>query len=123
MPAWAQKARVRFTFVSVSTKPIGVVVVAKLGAGDWVQTGLPVAEVQLTPYGAQSPPLQTEIGLIMTKPFTGVVWASAVLHARNAAAESDNPCANERQRSLKFPMLRLPSVRCVEIAPNFIYQV
>jgi len=107
----------------VSTKPIGVVVVAKLGAGDWVQTGLPVAEVQLTPYGAQSPPLQTEIGLIMTKPFTGVVWASAVLHARNAAAESDNPCANERHRIFKFPMVLPPFVRWEKIASNFSDQV
>src|SRR5215469_5919713 len=108
MPAWAQKARVRFTFVSVSTKPIGVVVVAKLGAGDWVQTGFPVAEVQLTPYGAQIPLLQTEIGLIMTKPFTGVVWASAVPHTRKAAAGNSITCAIERQCGLKFPMFCLP---------------
>src|SRR5215472_8868950 len=108
MPACAQKARVRFTFVVVSTKPIGVVVVAKLGAGDWVQTGFPVAEVQLTPYGAQIPLLQTEIGLIMTKPFTGVVeanWARAVPHTRSAAVENNIACPIARQRSLKFLML------------------
>jgi hypothetical protein len=81
---------------------------AKLGAGDWVQTGLLVADVQLAPYGAQIPPLQTEIGLIMTKPFTGGAWASAVLHARNAATETNIACANERQPNLKYRMLRLP---------------
>jgi hypothetical protein len=103
-----------------------VVVVAKLGAGDWVQTGLLVAEVQLTPYGAQSAPLQTEIGLIMTKPFTGVVeanWANAVPLIKNAAAENNITCAIERQRSFKFLMLHLPSVRCVRIASNFFDQV
>jgi hypothetical protein len=86
-----------------------VFTVAELGAGDWVQTGFKLAEVQLTPYGAQSPPLQTEIGLIMTKPFTGGFWASAVLHTRNAAAENNITCAIERQRNLKFPMVCLPS--------------
>jgi hypothetical protein len=59
--------------VPASTKPIGVVVVAELGAGDLVQAGVPPVEVQLTPYVAQLLPLQTEIGLIMTKPFTGVI--------------------------------------------------
>src|SRR5215831_17975614 len=121
MPAWAQKARVRFTFVCASTKPIGVVVVAKLGTGDWVQTGLLVAEVQLTPYGAQSAPLQTEIGLIMTKPFTGVVvanWANAVPLIKNAAAETNIACAIERQRGLKFPMFCLPPLGARKKAPQ-----
>src|SRR5215469_1358157 len=105
MPACAQKARVRFTFVVVSTKPIAVLVVAELGAGDLVQFGevVPLGDVQLMPYVAQLLPLQTEIGLIMTKPFTGVV-PRAVPHTRNAAAENNMTCAIERQRGLKFPM-------------------
>src|SRR5689334_8539591 len=93
-------------FVSLSTKPIAVLVVAELGAGDLVQTGVPLADVQVMPYGAQIPPLQTEIGLIMTNPFT---WASAVPHTRNAAAENNVTCAIAPQRSLKFLMIRLPS--------------
>src|SRR5215469_403612 len=111
MPACAQKARVRFTFVVVSTKPIAVLVVAELGAGDLVQFGevVPLGDVQLMPYVAQLLPLQTEIGLIMTNPFTGVVRASAVPHTRNAAAENNMTCAIERQRSFKFLMLCLPS--------------
>src|SRR5262249_51787958 len=112
MPAWAQKTRVRFRFVLASTKPIGVVVVAELGAGDLVQAGVPPAVVdgvQLTPYVAQLLPLQTEIGLIMTKPFTGLFWASAVPHQDNRAAEINIACAIARQRSLKFLILHLPS--------------
>jgi hypothetical protein len=117
MPAWAQKARVRFTFVSASTKPIGVVVVAELGAGDLVQTGVPLVEVHLTPYGAQSPPLQTEIGLIMTKPLTGVFCASAVLHTRKA--ENKIVCAIKPQRGFKFAMVRLPLVKCGKMPQIF----
>jgi hypothetical protein len=81
--------------------------VAELGAGDLVQTGVKLFEVQLMPYGAQTPPLQTEIGLIMTKPFTGV-WASAVPHTRNAATENNIACAIKPQRSLKFHTICLP---------------
>jgi hypothetical protein len=94
----------------VSTKPIAVLVVAELGTGDLVQFGevVPLGDVQLMPYVAQLLPLQTEIGLIMTKPFTGVVPASAVPRTRNAAAENNITCAIERQRSLKFPMFCLP---------------
>jgi hypothetical protein len=84
-----------------------VVAVAKLGAGDLVQTGFPLVEVQLTPYGAQSPPLQTEIGLIMTKPFTGVFCASTGPHSKNAAVENNITNAIERQGSFKFAMFCL----------------
>src|SRR5260370_29821059 len=109
MPACAQKARVRFTFVSASTNPMGVVVLA--GRVDWVQTCVPVAEVHLRPNGAPSlvPLSHTVIGFITTKPFTGVVtWASAVPHIKNAAVENSITCAIARQHSLKFRMLCLP---------------
>jgi len=102
---------------------MGVVGVAEAGAGDLVQVGCVVAVddgVQLTPYvayGVRQPlPLQTtEIGLIMIKPFTGVVWASAVPHQDNTAAETNIACAIERQRSLKFLMLLSPSVRYASV--------
>src|SRR5437667_9327646 len=101
MPAWAQKARVRFTFVSASTKPMGVFRSAVSGVADWVQTWVPVP-VHFTPNGAQSPPAHTEIGLIMTKPFTGVSpWASAP-HTKNAVVENNVTRAIARQHSLKL---------------------
>src|SRR6266550_6501299 len=110
MPACAKKARVRLTLVSASTKPIGVVAVAVLGVRDTVQLGFPavvplVIVVQLAPNGVQTPLTHTEIGLITTKPFTGVgvvTWACAVPRTRNAAAENNIACAINPQRSLKF---------------------
>src|SRR5262249_38754702 len=115
MPACSQISRGRFICDAVSTQPIGVVEMAVLGSGDWLDV-LNGAQPPIAPFVAH-----TSIGWITA--YLVTVTAACALLARDAIVHAAISKTIRLERCLQFLIVRLPFAWSGKSAVHFFRQV